>query len=148
MTPDISCRCVIQIGLQIPRWLTKWRPCKGMAVSQAFMFHVKWYSLLHFAVCQLLCWLSCCMLLEAENMRTKISVQGLYHVLRCWFFGIESGLGSVDLVLFPAQENWIRSSNNTEQVIHVRVSANQSINLIGVGKYVSAICRVTIILGG
>ena len=56
MTPDISCRSLIQIGLQIPRWLTKWRPCKGMAVSQAFMFHVNWYSLLHFAVCQLLCW--------------------------------------------------------------------------------------------
>ena len=34
----------------------KWRPCKGMAVSQAFIFHFKWYSLLHFAVCQLLCW--------------------------------------------------------------------------------------------
>ena len=27
-----------------------------MAVSQAFMFHFKWYSLLHFAVCQFLCW--------------------------------------------------------------------------------------------
>ena len=30
--------------------------CKGIAVSQAFIFHFKWYSLLHFAVCQLLCW--------------------------------------------------------------------------------------------
>ena len=27
-----------------------------MAVSQAFIFHFEWYSLLHFAVCQLLCW--------------------------------------------------------------------------------------------
>ena len=61
MTPDISCISLIKIGLQIPRWLTKWRPCKGMAVSQAFMFHVKWYSLLHFAVCQLLC---CAFLLQ------------------------------------------------------------------------------------
>ena len=40
----------------------KWRPCKGMAVSQAFIFHFKWYSLLHFAVCQLQCWLSGCMM--------------------------------------------------------------------------------------
>ena len=56
MTPDISCRIIIQIGLQIPRWRTKWRPCKGMAVSQAFIFHFKWFSLLYFAVCQFLCW--------------------------------------------------------------------------------------------
>ena len=55
-TPDISCRSLIQIGLQIPRWRTKWRPCKGMAAYQAYIFHFKWYSLLHFAVCQLLCW--------------------------------------------------------------------------------------------
>ena len=27
-----------------------------MAVSQAFIFHFKCYSILHFAVCQLLCW--------------------------------------------------------------------------------------------
>ena len=27
-----------------------------MPVSQAFIFYFKWYSLLHFAVCQLLCW--------------------------------------------------------------------------------------------
>ena len=66
MTPDISCRSLIQIGLQIPRWRTKWRPCKGMAVSQAFIFHFKWYSLLPFAICQLLGWaflfqkVSCC----------------------------------------------------------------------------------------
>ena len=56
MTPNISCRSLIQIRLQIPRWRTKWRPCKGMAVSQALIFHFKWYSLLHFAVWQLLCW--------------------------------------------------------------------------------------------
>ena len=30
--------------------------CKAMAVSQAFIFHFKCYSILHFAVCQLLCW--------------------------------------------------------------------------------------------
>ena len=30
--------------------------CKAMAVSQAFIFHFKWYSILYFAVCQLLCW--------------------------------------------------------------------------------------------
>ena len=47
-----------KIGLQIPRWLTKWLPCKAMAVSQAFIFHFKCYSLLPFAVCQLLRWLS------------------------------------------------------------------------------------------
>ena len=29
--------------------------CKAMAVSQAFIFHFKCYSILHFAVCQLLC---------------------------------------------------------------------------------------------
>ena len=27
-----------------------------MAVSQVFIFHFKCYSVLHFAVCQLLCW--------------------------------------------------------------------------------------------
>ena len=31
-------------------------PCKAMAVSQAFIFHFKCYSLLHFAVCQLIGW--------------------------------------------------------------------------------------------
>ena len=56
MTPNIRCRSLIQIGLQIPRWRTKRRQCKCMAVSQAFIFHIKWYSLLHSAVCQLLCW--------------------------------------------------------------------------------------------
>ena len=56
MTLDISCRSLKEIGLEIPRWRTKCRPCKCMAVSQAFIFHFKWYSLLHFAVCQLLCW--------------------------------------------------------------------------------------------
>ena len=30
--------------------------CKAMAVSQAFIFQFKCYSILHFAVCQLLCW--------------------------------------------------------------------------------------------
>ena len=39
MTPDISYKSLIQIRLQIPRW-TKWRPCKGMAVSQAFISSV------------------------------------------------------------------------------------------------------------
>ena len=56
MTPDISSIILTQIRLQIPRWWTKWRPCKCMAVSQALIFHFKWYSLLHFAICQLLCW--------------------------------------------------------------------------------------------
>ena len=57
MTPDISCRSLIQIGLQIPTWRTKWQPCKGITVSQAFIFRFKHYSsILHFAVCQLLGW--------------------------------------------------------------------------------------------
>ena len=56
MTPDITCKSLTQIRLQIPRWRTKWRPFKGMALSQAFIFHFKSYSLLHFAVCPLLCW--------------------------------------------------------------------------------------------
>ena len=30
--------------------------CKGMAVSQAFIIHFKWYSLLHFVICKLLGW--------------------------------------------------------------------------------------------
>ena len=58
MTPDISYRSSIQIGLQISRWRTELGPCKGMAVSQAFIFHFKCYSILNFAVCQLLCWAS------------------------------------------------------------------------------------------
>ena len=56
MTAHISCRSLTQIGLQIPKWRTKWRPCNGMDVSQAFIFHFKCYSILHFAVCQLLAW--------------------------------------------------------------------------------------------
>ena len=39
MTPNISSISLIQIGLQIPRWRTKWLPCNGIAVSQAFIFH-------------------------------------------------------------------------------------------------------------
>ena len=56
MTSDIGGRSLIQIGLQIPRWRTIWRQSKGMAVSQAFIFHFKWNRLLHVAVCQLLFW--------------------------------------------------------------------------------------------
>ena len=56
MTPDIRYRSLTQIGLQIRRWQIKGRPCKAMTVSQAFIFHFKCYSILHFAVCQLLCW--------------------------------------------------------------------------------------------
>ena len=59
MTPNIACKSFTQIGLQIARWRTKWRPCKGMTVSQAFIFHFKCYSILHFAVCQLVCQLLC-----------------------------------------------------------------------------------------
>ena len=54
--PDISCSSLTQIWLQIPRWRTKWRPCKAMDGSQAFIFHFKCYSILHFAVCPLLRW--------------------------------------------------------------------------------------------
>ena len=56
MTPNISCRCLTQIALHIPRWRTKWRPCKAMTVSQAFILHFKCYSILHFAVCQHIRW--------------------------------------------------------------------------------------------
>ena len=56
MTPDISYRSLTQIGLQIRRRWIKWRPCKAMTVFQAFIFRFKCYSILHFAVCQLLCW--------------------------------------------------------------------------------------------
>ena len=38
MTPDISDRGVIQMELQILRWRTKWRPCKGVTISQAFIY--------------------------------------------------------------------------------------------------------------
>ena len=74
MTPDISYRSLIQIGLQIPRWRTKFRPCKCKAVSQAFIVHFKWYSLLHFAVCQLLCW---AFLLWSISAITKIAFSDL-----------------------------------------------------------------------
>ena len=93
MTPDISCRSLIQIGLQIPRWLTKWRPCKGIDVSQTFIFHFKWYSLLHFAVCQLLCWT---LLFVQSFMRFGIFV----GAQRCFF--------SIDLVVYVYM-NHIRS---------------------------------------
>ena len=56
MAPDVSCRSLTQIRLQISRWRTKWQPRKGMAVSQPFKFNFKCYSILLFAVCQLLDW--------------------------------------------------------------------------------------------
>ena len=56
MKPDISCRSLTQIQLQITRWLTKCRPCKAIAISQAFIFNFKCYRILYFAVCQLLRW--------------------------------------------------------------------------------------------
>ena len=56
MAPNISCRSLTEIGLQIPRWRTKWRPCKAMAASQAFIFHFKFYSILNFVVGQHLRW--------------------------------------------------------------------------------------------
>ena len=56
MRAHISCTSLTKIGLQMRRWRTKWQPCKSMAVSQAFMFHFKCYSILHFADCQFLCW--------------------------------------------------------------------------------------------
>ena len=55
MTPDASSRSLTQVRIQILRWRTKWRPCKDVAVSQAFRFHFKCYSIFHIAVCQLLC---------------------------------------------------------------------------------------------
>ena len=54
MTSDISYRSLTQIRLQIPIWRTKWQLCKAIAVSPAFIFHLKCYSILHFALCQLL----------------------------------------------------------------------------------------------
>ena len=37
ITRDIICKNLTQIRLQIPRWRTKWRPCKAMAVFQTFI---------------------------------------------------------------------------------------------------------------
>ena len=39
-----------------PKMADKMTACKAMAVSQVFIFHFNCYSLLHFAVYQLLCW--------------------------------------------------------------------------------------------
>ena len=58
MTARIG-RSLTKIRLQILRWRTKWRPCKAMAVSQAFIFRFKCYSILYFAVCSFYAGLSC-----------------------------------------------------------------------------------------
>ena len=47
-----------------------------MAVSQAFIFHFKFYSILHFAVCQLLCW--------AFLFRIAAASAAEPHVWGCW----------------------------------------------------------------
>ena len=63
--------------------------CKAMAVSQALIFHFKCYSILHFAVCQLLCW--------AFLLSTKLS-------WKCsWFFLISDW----DLTLLTYQMSYI-----------------------------------------
>ena len=82
MTPDISCRSLIQIGLQIPRGRTKCRQCKDMAVSQAFIFHCKCYSILHFAVQQLLGW---AFLIDDEPRYDSYVGTEDSHRLSVWF---------------------------------------------------------------
>ena len=84
MTSDISCGSLTQIELQIPRWRTKWRPWKGMAIPQAFIFHCKCYSILHFAVCQLLGWAFLLKLIS----HVTISITGCHRVLNASFDNI------------------------------------------------------------
>ena len=74
MTPHISYRSLTQILCQIPRWRIKWRPCKSMAVSQAFIFNFKCYSILHFAVCHLLCWAFMLSKLPEKVIKTQLQV--------------------------------------------------------------------------
>ena len=38
MTPDITCKSFTQIGLQIPRWRTKWRPWNAIIGSNSAIY--------------------------------------------------------------------------------------------------------------
>ena len=87
MTPDISCRSLIQIGLQIPRWRTKCQPRKGMTVCQAFIIYFKWDSLLHCAVCQHLCWAFLFSVLSKENNWLHLANIFIYIFTVQIFFG-------------------------------------------------------------
>ena len=86
MTSDISCRSLIEIGLQMPRWRTQWLPCKFMAVSQACIFHFKWYSLLRFPYASVYAGLSC--LIELCIMTADISCRDLTQIRLQYFISI------------------------------------------------------------
>ena len=61
MTPDITCSSLIQIGLQIPRWLTKCGRAREWLYLKCLCFTSSGIAYWNFAVWQLLCWafLSC-----------------------------------------------------------------------------------------
>ena len=77
----------------MPRWRTKWRPCKGTAISQAFIFHIKYYSILHFAVCQLLGW---ALLFPFMTIQHKIFNAMILVLCFCWWHGRGPSLNHVN----------------------------------------------------
>ena len=81
----------------------KWRPCKGVAVSQAFIFYFKWYSLLHFAVCQLLCWAFLFYIYISEQ-KSEICPRNVLTSVECRFydnFDCWREIYSIDVSLSP-----------------------------------------------
>ena len=77
--------------------------CKAMAVSQAFIFHFKCYSILHFAVCQLLCWAFLFLYIDPLG---AVCVQRNFLVLICNFCKFPSVVlyNLKYILLFPLQK--------------------------------------------
>ena len=88
MTPYISCRSLIQIGLQILRWRAKGGPCKALAVSQAFIFHFKCYSILQFAACQLLGWAFFVIIYGTSFVAHYVKLSTFIDWLLCNYFSV------------------------------------------------------------
>ena len=78
------CRSLTEIRLQIQRWRTKWRPCKGMPVSQAFIFHFKCYSILHSPYASFCAGLSCINLPAGRDRWNLFAQQLRNHQQFAW----------------------------------------------------------------
>ena len=76
--------------------------CKAMAVSQAFIFHFKFYRILHFAVCQLLCWVFLLLIILERRCTVFVGLRCDYGTMLACIQSLLCRLGKV-AVIFVVQ---------------------------------------------
>ena len=67
--------------------------CKAMTVSQAFIFQFKCYHILHFAICQLLCWAylfylfeQCMSIFNSPIVWSRNITNSIVHIFTTYFY--------------------------------------------------------------